>query len=114
MINRLYPGVSKKHRRAKWGLDAETNKFATASETAYPFLLARRIASQFVLVLQRLGINMAPEILSEVSTADAALLPTLRAEAGVQSKSSKLLPLIPTYAARAALNYRFSNSTSSS
>lgn len=103
MINRLCPGVSKTHRHAKWGIDAKTNKFATVSETAYPFVLAKRIASQFVVALHRLGIKTAPEILSEVSDTDSALLPTLRAEAGLQSKTSKLPPLIPTFAARIAL-----------
>lgn len=99
-INRLCPGVTARHRHAKWGFDPKLNRFATSSETAYPLILARRIGAQFVLALKNCGIKAAPEVLAEVSNTDASSISVLRAQTGVQPKASKLPPLIPTFAAR--------------
>lgn len=68
-------------------------------ETAYPLPLARLIASQFILALQRLGIATPPETLEQVSGHDGAVLAALRAQAGNQPKATKLPPLIPHFAA---------------
>lgn len=99
MINRCCPGASAKHRHAKLGFDV-ANMFAIASETAYPMPLARRIASQFVAALKKLGVQIKPQVMSEVevNAQDSTRLSSLRAEAGLQPRASKLPPLIPTNA----------------
>ena len=102
-INKMCEGETSSHKHEKWGLAADGTKFAIL-ETTYPLKLARTIALQFVAVLQRLGIQMLLETLSEISAGDNAVLPALRAQTGLQLWASKLLPLIPnTYAARVAL-----------
>ena len=97
-----FNGETSSHKHEKWGLAADGAKFATL-ETTYPLKLARTIALQFVAVLQRLGIQMLLETLSEISAGDNAVLPALSAQTGLQLWASKLLPLIPAYAARVAL-----------
>jgi hypothetical protein len=101
-INKMCEGETSSHKHEKWGLAADGTKFATL-ETTSPLKLPRTIALQFVAVLQRLGIQMLLEILSEISAGDNAVLPALSAQTGLQLWASKLLPLIPTNAARVAL-----------
>ena len=60
VINKQCVGVSKSHKHEAWGIHKGSNKFATSLETAYPMSLARIIAAQFVLALQRRGIPYAP------------------------------------------------------
>ena len=103
-ICKTCPGTSRSHRHAKWGFDKLNNRFATASETAYPMKLARVIATQFIVALQQLGIKTAPEVLSEITCEDAQFLPVIRAQAGLQPKASKLPPLIPTFAQKFSLS----------
>lgn len=103
---KLCPGVSKKRKHAKWGIDKATQRFATSLETAYPMVLAQRIAAQFVLALKRLGIKIAPELMADVTTTDNNFLPALRSETGFQPRASQLPPLIPTFASRVALTGR--------
>lgn len=67
VINKQCIGVSKSHKHEAWGIHERSNQFATALETAYPMGLARMIAAQFVLALQRRGIRMPPDALSEQS-----------------------------------------------
>ena len=45
----------------------------------------------------------APETISHLNNEEFATLPALRAQTGLQSKASKLPPLIPTYASKVAL-----------
>ena len=99
VINKMCEGVSSSHRHDGWGLNASAKKFATAMETAYPMPLARLIAAQFILALQRLGISMPAQTPSEISCTDNAVLPVLRAQAGGQPKAARLPPLIPHFAA---------------
>ena len=101
-INRMCDGETSSHKHEKWGLAADGTKFATSLEMSYPMKLARTIALQFVVALQRLRIQMPPETLSEISANDNAVLPALRAQRGLQPRASKLPPLIPTYGARVA------------
>ena len=103
VINKMCGGVGPGHKHAKWGIDHGTNKFATAMETAYPMMLAKVIAAQFLLVFQRLGFKALPETMSELTNLDNEVLPALRAEAGIQSKASRLPPMIPTFAAKILL-----------
>lgn len=65
--------------------------------------LARAIAVCFVSALQRLGTQMPPQTMAELTSANSAVLPALRAQAGVQPRASKLPPLIPTFGAKIAL-----------
>ena len=102
-INKMCTGVTPSHRHEKWGISETTQTIATAMEAAYPLKLARLMALQFVLALQRRGIKMPPETLNEISQGDTTNLPALRAQTGVQSKASRLPPLIPTYAAKVAI-----------
>lgn len=102
-LNKMCTGVTNSHKHDQWGLSGPMRQFATAMETAYPTRLAKTIALQFVLALQRRGILMPPETLAEISQFDAAFLPSLRAQTGLQAKASKLPPLIPVYAAKVAL-----------
>ena len=46
---------------------------------------------------------MPPETMAELQDIDNATLPALRAQAGLQSKASKLPPLIPLFSAKLAL-----------
>ena len=46
---------------------------------------------------------MPPETISELHNEEFASLPALRAQAGLQSRASRLPPLIPTYAPKVAL-----------
>ena len=46
---------------------------------------------------------MPPETISHLNNEEFATLPALRAQTGLQSKASKLPPLIPTYASKVAL-----------
>ena len=78
-------------------------QFATALEAAYPMRLARARAACFVLALQRRGIRMPPETISELHNEEFASLPALRAQAGLQSRAPRLPPLIPAYASKVAL-----------
>jgi hypothetical protein len=55
VINNMCTGVSAVHKHDKWGIHVQSNKFATALETAYPTPLARAIASQFLVALQNQG-----------------------------------------------------------
>ena len=103
-INKLCCGVSASHRHEKWGIHVASNQFATALETAYPVPLARAIAAQFAIALQRRGIKMLPETLSAIGDLDNNNLALLRAQAGVQPKASRLPPLIATFAAKVALS----------
>jgi len=102
-LNEMCDGETASHKHDKWGLAMNGTTFATSLETAYPMKLARNIALKFVAALQRLGIQMPPETLSELSANDAAILPALRAQTGLQPRASKLPPLIATYGARIAL-----------
>ena len=103
-INKMCNGVSAQHRHEKWGLAGPEQRFATALEAAYPMTLARTIAAALVQALQNRGIRMPPETLGDVTDADLAALPALRAKAGLQQpKASKLPPLIPTFASKVAL-----------
>ena len=103
-INKMCTGVSAKHQHDKWGLAGPEQQFATALEAAYPMTLAKTIAATFVQALENRGIRMPPETLSGVRDVDLAMLPALRAKAGLQQpKASKLPPLIPTFASRVAL-----------
>ena len=91
-INEMCEGETTTHRHDKWGMTADGTQFATSLETAYPMKLARAIALRFVFTLQRLDKKMPPEIFA---AGDNAVLPALRAQAGVQPCASKLPPLIP-------------------
>ena len=79
-------------------------KFATSLETAYPTMLARAIAAQFVLALQNRGIRMPPETLTAIGASDDATLAAMRAQTGLQPKASRLPPLIPSFAAKVSLS----------
>ena len=104
VINKMCCGISATHRHQQWGVHAESQKFATALETAYPTVLARMIAAQFALALYNKGISMPPETLQDVSELHNSHLSTLRAQAGVQPKASKVPPLIPTFSAKVAIS----------
>ena len=65
---------------------------------------ARAIAAQFVLALRNKGIIMPPETLTAIGASDNATLAAMRAQTGLQPKSSKLPPLIPTFSAKVALS----------
>ena len=96
-------GVTATHRHQKWGLTGPNQRFATAMETAYPMPLARAIASAFLVALHNCGIKMPPETMADIQDLDNATLPALRAQAGLQSKASKLPPLIPLFSSKLAL-----------
>ena len=103
VINKMCEGNSSTHRHEKWGIDASCNKFATALETACPMPLARMIATQFVVALQRMGVAMPHETLAQISQHDAAVLSALRAQVGNQPKASRLPPLTPQFATKLAI-----------
>jgi len=104
VINKMCEGVSSSHRHDGWGPERISKEvWATTMETAYPMPLARLIAAQFILALQRLGISRPAQTLSEISCTDNAVLPVLRAQAGGQPKAARLPPLIPHFAARLSL-----------
>lgn len=95
---------SSSHRHDGWGPERISKEvWATTMETAYPMPLARLIAAQFILALQRLGISRPAQTLSEISCTDNAVLPVLRAQAGGQPKAARLPPLIPHFVARLSL-----------
>ena len=104
VINKMCEGTSATHKHEKWGVDSAQNKFATAVETAYPMPLARLIATQFIMALQRMCISLPPSTLSQVTERDGSFLSVLRAQTGHQSRVSKLPPLIPTFAAKCTLS----------
>ena len=54
------------HKHDKWGIRVESNKFATALETAYPTPLARAIAAKLITALQNRGFKLQPETLDAV------------------------------------------------
>ena len=103
VINKMCLGQTATHRHQKWGVSGPHQQFATAMETAYPMPLARAIASAFILALHNRGICLPPETMADLQDTDGALLPALRAQTGLQSKASKLPPLIPLFAAKVAL-----------
>ena len=103
VINKMCEGTSSTHRHERWGLTPSRNTFATALETAYPMPLAKMIATQFVVALQRIGIAMPHGTLAQISQHDGAVLSALRAQVGNQPRASRLPPLIPQFAAKLAI-----------
>ena len=103
VINKQCVGVSKSHKHEAWGIHKGSNKFATSLETAYPMGLARIIAAQFVLALQRRGIRMPPDALAGINELDNLSLSAMRAQTGLQPKASKLPPVISVYSCKVAL-----------
>jgi hypothetical protein len=104
VLNKMCSGVTSNHRHDSWVVHAGSNKFATSLETAYPTMLARAIAAQFVLALQNRGIRMPPETLTAIGASDDATLAAMRAQTGLQPKASRLPPLIPSFAAKVSLS----------
>ena len=104
VLNKMCSGVTSNHRHDSWGVHAGSNKFATSLETAYPTMLARAIAAQFVLALQNRGIRMPPETLTAIGASDDATLAAMRAQTGLQPKASRLPLLIPSFAAKVSLS----------
>ena len=103
VINKMCQGQSATHRHQKWGLTGPSQRFATAMETAYPMPLAKAIASAFLVALHNRGIKLPPETMADIQDLDNATLPAMRAQAGLQSKASKLPPLIPLFSSKLAL-----------
>ena len=103
VINKMCQGVTATHRHQKWGLTGPNKSSATAMETAYPMPLARAIASAFLVALHNRGIKMPLETMADIQDLDNATLPALRAQAGLQSKASKLPPVIPLFSSKLAL-----------
>ena len=103
VINKQCVGVSKSHKHEAWGIHKGSNKFATSLETAYPMSLARIIAAQFVLALQRRGIRMPPDALAGINELANLSLSAMRAQTGLQPKASKLPPVISVYSCKVAL-----------
>ena len=90
-------GQNSKHKHAAWGINSSTKKFATSEETAYPMGLAKLIAHCYVLSLHRLQIQTPPETINDIQNTSLETLRQLRAATGIQSKSSKMPPLVRTY-----------------
>ena len=90
-------GQNSKHKHAAWGINSSTRKLATSEETAYPMGLAKLIAHCYVLALHRLQIQTPPETMNDIQNTSLDTLRQLRAATGVQSKSSKMPPLVRTY-----------------
>ena len=96
-------GVTATHKHEKWGIAGPSQQFATSMETAYPMPSARAIASAFILALHKRGIRMPLKTMADIQDIDSAMLPAMRAQTGLQSKASKLPPLIPLFAAKLAI-----------
>ncbi len=97
MISNRCRGQNSKHKHAAWGINSSTKKFATSEETAYPMGLAKLIAHCYVLALHRLQIQTPPETINDIQNKSLETLRQLRAATGIQSKSSKMPPLVRTY-----------------
>ena len=97
VISNRCGGHNSKHKHAAWGISSSTNKFATSEETAYPMGLAKLIAHCYVLALHRLQIQTPPQTINDIRNTSLETLRQLRAVTGIQSKSSRLPPLVRTY-----------------
>ena len=93
--NMKCPGVSSSHRHERWGVTK--SGFATSEETAYPFVLARRIAHAFAKVLLSLQLKAPADIFSESQTDSSQVLQAIRGQTGLQPKAHKLPPIVPEY-----------------
>ena len=93
------PGVSAKHKHAKWGVTA-ARPLAPAQETAYPMSLARSVAACYVNHLLSCGIKPLPETMDALTSHSAETLTLSRAHGGVQPRASKLPPLLPLFSAK--------------
>ena len=79
-------GVSETHQHEKWGISGPAQQFVTSQETAYP----KAIASVFVRALQNITEeSRCHQKPCPISAGDSAVLPAVRAQAGLQSKVSK-------------------------
>ena len=67
------PGVSAKHKHAKWGVTA-ARPLAPAQETAYPMSLARSVAACYVNHLLSCGIKPLPETMDALTSHSAETL----------------------------------------
>ena len=102
-ISAQCPGQSSKHKHARWGLNRNTNTFATSDETAYPMGLARLIAVVFTRALLNNGIAPLPDTLDQVQDCSLQFLQKMRAVTGIQARASKMPPLVRTYKSRLKL-----------
>ena len=91
VINKMRTGVTATHKHDNWGVQAASNKCATALEAAYPMTLTRAIAAQFVLALQNRGIRMPPETLTALGASDNATLATMRFQTGLHPSHQSCL-----------------------
>ena len=96
-ISKQCPGESKTHRHLQWGI-TPSNRFATSEETAYPFQLARDIASAYVQALLEAGMIPPPETFRDLESQSEHVLQAVRAQSGYQPKIAKLPPLVPEFA----------------
>ena len=96
ILNRTFPGMSAKHKHAKWGR-MPRHKHTTAEAIAYPVKLAKEIAMCFVQACTDAGLASNPNVLAEVRENSVESLAMLRAQAGVQPKASRLPPLLPIF-----------------
>ena len=99
-INATCRGQNSKHKHAQWGFNRKTKSFATAEETAYPMGLAKMIAMVIVRSLLNFGIQCNPETLEAVQPVSLQALQKMRAATGMQSRSSRIPSLVPTYKLR--------------
>ena len=96
-ISAKCPGQNSKHKHARWGFNRQSKTFATADETAYPMGLAKLIAVVFTRVCLRVGIQIPPETLDDLQPWSLDALQKIKAQTGLQPKSSRLPPLVRTY-----------------
>ena len=89
------PGVSASHRHRRWGFDHTAQKFATATETAYPMPLARSIANAYALACVNAGVRPLPDTLHLITPDSREAMQQIRAVAGIQPRSSRIPPIAP-------------------
>ena len=97
-INLQCRGPSGTHQHSKEFRGKGFGRSFSSSDYACPFPLARTIAETFIRAFVHRGLKPPPETLREVAPGSLQALRTLRAQAGMQPRASKLCPLLPTYA----------------